>query len=68
LQPNEELTPSLKQLMAKAGDAISIASTLSKGDSTLSAIPVSWFAQLKAWVSRYIIALLAVFKLNIFRR
>ncbi|KAJ7819918.1 beta-glucosidase [Mycena olivaceomarginata] len=60
----EEPTPSLKQLMAKANDAMSIASTLSKGDSTLSAIPVSWFAQLKAWVSRYILALLSLVKLN----
>ncbi|KAJ7157223.1 beta-glucosidase 1B [Mycena filopes] len=59
----EDLT--LKQLMVKASDALSIASTLSKGDSSLSStIPASWFAQLKAWVSRYIIALLAIFKFN----
>ncbi|KAJ6601188.1 beta-glucosidase [Mycena vulgaris] len=67
-QTAEDLTPSLKQLMTKASDAISIASTLSKGDASLSTIPVSWLAQLKAWVSRYIIALLSLVKLNIFRR
>ncbi|KAF7337788.1 Glycoside hydrolase family 1 protein [Mycena sanguinolenta] len=66
-QPTE-FTPSLKQLMVKASDAISIASTLSKGDSSLSAIPVSWFAQLKAWVSRYILALLSLVKFNVSRR
>ncbi|KAJ7201187.1 glycoside hydrolase family 1 protein [Mycena haematopus] len=67
-QPTENLTPSLKQLMAKASDAMSLASTLSKGDSSLSAIPVSWFAQLKAWVSRYILALLSLVKINVSRR
>ncbi|KAK7063678.1 glycoside hydrolase family 1 protein [Favolaschia claudopus] len=67
-QPSEELPPSLKHLVAKATDAMSLASTLSKGDSSLSAIPVSWFAQLKAWVSRHIIAFLSLVKLNIFRR
>ncbi|KAJ6541732.1 glycoside hydrolase family 1 protein [Mycena capillaripes] len=65
-QSAEELAPSLKHLMVKAGDAISIASTLSKGDSSLSAIPVSWFAQLKAWVSKYVLALLSL--VNPFRR
>ncbi|KAJ7082523.1 beta-glucosidase 1B [Mycena crocata] len=66
VQTTDELTPStsLKQLITKANDAISIASTLSKGDSSLSTIPVSWLAQLKAWVSRYIIALLSFVKLK----
>ncbi|KAJ7045088.1 beta-glucosidase 1B [Mycena alexandri] len=60
-QSPDELT--LKHLMVKASDAISIASTLSKGDSSLSTtIPASWVAQLKAWVSRYIIALLLFVK------
>ncbi|KAF8146455.1 glycoside hydrolase family 1 protein [Mycena galopus ATCC 62051] len=67
-QQPEELTPSLKQLMAKASDAMSLASTLSKGGDSISAIPVSWFAQLKAWVSRYIIALLSLVKINVSRR
>ncbi|KAJ7508479.1 beta-glucosidase 1B [Mycena galericulata] len=67
-QTTEDLTPSLKQLMTKASDAISIASTLSKGDASLSTIPVPWLAQLKAWVSRYIVAFLSLVKLNIFRR
>ncbi|KAJ7605036.1 glycoside hydrolase family 1 protein [Mycena polygramma] len=65
-QPTD-VAPSLNQLMAKASDAMSIASTLSKkGDSSLSTIPVSRFAQLKAWVSKYILALLSL--VNIFRR
>jgi len=67
-QQPEELTPSLKQLMVKASDAMSLASTLSKGGDSISAIPVSWFAQLKAWVSRYIIALLSLVKINVSRR
>ncbi|KAJ7075330.1 beta-glucosidase [Mycena belliarum] len=66
-QTAEESTPSLKQLMAKAS-AISIASTLSKGDSSISAIPISWVSQLKAWVARNILAFFSLVKSNIFRR
>lgn len=39
---------SFEQLMVKASDAISIASTLSKGDASLSTIPMTWMEQLKA--------------------
>ncbi|CAK5280819.1 unnamed protein product [Mycena citricolor] len=66
----ERLTPEPPTLKQLATDAMSTASTLSKGSNSLSvaAVPVSLLAQVKAWVSKHIIALLSLLKLNTARR
>ncbi|KAJ7201376.1 beta-glucosidase, partial [Mycena pura] len=55
---------SFEQLMVKASDAISIVSTLSKGDASLSTIPMTRVEQLKAWVTRCITAFLQLVKVK----